>query len=227
MVTFARRLFVVRRGKGASLLVEINFVLFLTASLVVIVAPGPDNIMVLTRGVAQGRGAALVSACGASLGLVVHSVFAAVGLSALLAQSAVAFSVVKYVGAAYLIYLGLRALLDRGSFALPRGEAPMAPRKVFAQAVTSNVLNPKIAVFFLAYLPQFANPATGRTALQLLALGLVFALLTLAIFGALALFSGSIGSWLRTRPKLVGGLGWLTGGVLISLGLRLALQDRR
>ncbi len=227
MVTFARRLFVVRRGKGASLLVEINFVLFLTASLVVIVAPGPDNIMVLTRGVAQGRGAALVSACGASLGLVVHSVFAAVGLSALLAQSAVAFSVVKYVGAAYLIYLGLRALLDRGSFALPRGEAPRAPRKVFAQAVTSNVLNPKIAVFFLAYLPQFANPATGRTALQLLALGLVFALLTLAIFGALALFSGSLGSWLRTRPKLAGGLGWLTGGVLISLGLRLALQDHR
>lgn len=129
MVTFARRLFVVRRGKGASLLVEINFVLFLTASLVVIVAPGPDNIMVLTRGVAQGRGAALVSACGASLGLVVHSVFTAVGLSALLAQSAVAFSVVKYVGAAYLIYLGLRALLDRGSFALPRGRPRWHPAR--------------------------------------------------------------------------------------------------
>jgi threonine/homoserine/homoserine lactone efflux protein len=208
-------------------LVETSFVLFLTASLVVIVAPGPDNILVLTRGVAQGRGAALVSAAGASLGLVVHSVLAAVGLSALLAQSALAFSVVKYVGAAYLIYLGVRALLDRGSFALPRGEAPMGLRKVFAQAVASNVLNPKIAVFFLAYLPQFADPATGGTALQLLALGLIFALLTLAIFGVLALFSGSIGSWLRTRPEFASWLGWLTGGVLIGLGLRLALQDRR
>lgn len=204
-----------------------DVILFLTASLVVILAPGPDNILVLTRGVTQGRGAALVSAAGASLGLVIHSGFAAVGLSALLAQSAAAFSVVKYVGAAYLIYLGVRALLDRGSFALPRGGPPMGLRKVFTQAVTSNVLNPKIAVFFLAYLPQFADPARGGTAFQLLAFGLIFALLTLALFGALALFSGTIGSWLRTRPKLAGGLGWLTGGVLISLGLRLAFQDRR
>jgi threonine/homoserine/homoserine lactone efflux protein len=208
-------------------LVEASFVLFLTASLAVIVAPGPDNMLVLTRGVAQGRGAALVSAAGASLGLVVHSVFAAVGLSALLAQSALAFSVVKYVGAAYLIYLGVRALLDREGFAPTRGEAPMGLGKVFTQAVASNVLNPKIAVFFLAYLPQFADPATGGTAIQLLAFGLTFALLTLAIFSALAVFSGTVGSWLRSRPKLAGGLGWLTGAVLISLGLRLAFQDRR
>ncbi len=209
------------------MLADTNLVLFLTASLVVILAPGPDNILVLTRGVVQGRSAALVSAAGASLGLVVHSGFAAVGLSALLAQSAVAFSVVKYVGAAYLIYLGVRALLDRRGFAVQRGEGPMPLRRVFTQAVASNVLNPKIAVFFLAYLPQFADPATGGTALQLLALGLVFALLTLAIFSAIAVFSGTVGSWLRTRPKFADGLGWLTGGVLILLGLRLALQERR
>jgi threonine/homoserine/homoserine lactone efflux protein len=209
------------------LLADTNWVLFLTASLVVILAPGPDNILVLTRGVAQGRSAALVSASGASLGLVVHSGFAAVGLSALLAQSAVAFSVVKYVGAAYLVYLGVRALLDRRGFAMQRGEGPMPLRRVFTQAVASNVLNPKIAVFFLAYLPQFADPATGGTALQLLALGLVFALLTLAIFSAIAVFSGTVGSWLRSRPKFADGLGWLTGGVLILLGLRLALQERR
>jgi threonine/homoserine/homoserine lactone efflux protein len=213
--------------EGDSLLADTNLVLFLTASLVVIAAPGPDNILVLTRGVAQGRSAAFVSAAGASLGLVVHSGFAAVGLSALLAQSAVAFSVVKYIGAAYLIYLGVRALLDREGFAVRRGEGPTPLRKVFTQAVASNVLNPKIAVFFLAYLPQFADPAKGGTALQLLVLGLAFALLTLAIFGALALFSGTVGSWLRTHPKFADGLGWLTGGVLILLGLRLALQERR
>ena len=209
------------------MLVETSFVLFLTASLVVIVAPGPDNILVLTRGVAQGRGAALVSAAGASLGLVVHSVFAAVGLSALLAQSAVAFSVVKYAGAAYLIYLGIRALLDREGFAVRRGKGRVSLRRVFTQAIASNVLNPKIAVFFLAYLPQFADPARGGTALQLLAFGLTFALLTLGIFGVLALFSGTVGLWLGARPNLAGWLGWLTGGVLIGLGLRLALQDRR
>ena len=93
--------------------------------------------------------------------------------------------------------------------------------------MASNVLNPKIAVFFLAYLPQFADPDTGGTALQLLALGLVFALLTLAIFSAIAVFSGTVGVWLRDRLKFATGLGWLTGGVLILLGLRLALQERR
>lgn len=209
------------------MLVETNLILFFTASLVVIVAPGPDNILVLTRGVTLGRRAALVSAAGASVGLVTHSLFAAAGLSVLLARSAVAFSVVKYVGAAYLIYLGIRALLDRESFALLLGATPVRLRSVFTQAVASNVLNPKIAVFFLAYLPQFADPDAGGTALQLLALGLTFALLTWAIFSVIALFSGTLGVWLRTRPKLANGLGWLTGGVLVGLGLRLAFTERR
>ena len=206
---------------------EISLILFLAASLVVIVAPGPDNILVLTRGVTLGRKAALVSAAGASVGLVTHSLFAAAGLSVLLARSAVAFSVVKYVGAAYLIYLGVRALLDRESFVLAEGRPRVGLRSVFAQAVASNVLNPKIAVFFLAYLPQFADANAGSTALQLLALGLTFALLTWMIFSAIALFSGTLGVWLRTRPKIAGGLGWITGGVLVGLGLRLAFAERR
>ena len=209
------------------MLSETNLILFLTASLVVILAPGPDNILVLTRGVAQGRGAGLVSAVGTSLGLVIHSALAAVGLSALLAQSAAAFTVVKFAGAAYLIYLGMRALTDRGGFAFSRDKAPTGLRKVFTQAVASNVLNPKIAVFFLAYLPQFADPATGGAGFQLLALGLTFALLTLALFSVLALFSGTIGSWLRTRPRFAGVLDKLTGCVLIGLGLRLAFSEPR
>jgi threonine/homoserine/homoserine lactone efflux protein len=150
--------------EAETLLAETHIALFLTASVALIVATGPDNILVLTRGVAQGRGAALVSAASASLGLVVHSAFAAAGLSALLNQSVVAFSVVKYVGAAYLVYLGVRALLDRGRLAPARGEEPVGLRKVFVQAVVSDVMNPKIAVFFLAYLPQFADPASGGTA---------------------------------------------------------------
>ncbi len=207
---------------------ETNLILFLAASLVVIVAPGPDNILVLTRGVTLGRRAALVSAAGASVGLVCHSLFAAAGLSALLAQSAVAFSVVKYAGAAYLIYLGITALLNRERFVLAEREAtPIGLRSVFTQAVASNVLNPKIAVFFLAYLPQFADPSAAGTAPRLLALGLTFALLTWAIFSAIAFFSGGLGGWLRSRPRVAGGLGWLTGSVLVCLGLRLALPERR
>ncbi len=206
---------------------DTGWIIFLTASLVVIAAPGPDNILVLTRGVTLGRRAALVSAAGASVGLVCHSLFAAAGLSALLAGSAVAFSVVKYAGAAYLIYLGIAALLSRERFVLAEREVPpVGLGSVFTQAVASNVLNPKIAVFFLAYLPQFADPSAG-TAPQLLALGLAFALLTWAIFSAVAFFSGGLGEWLRSRPRVAGGLGWLTGSVLICLGLRLALPERR
>ena len=208
---------------------DADLILFLTASVIVILAPGPDNILVLTRGVTLGRKAALISASGASTGLVCHSLFAAAGLSALLQQSAVAYSVVKYIGAAYLIYLGIRALMDRERFVLSEDGAPaLGLHRVYAQAVASNVFNPKIAVFFLAYLPQFADPTSGGgVALQLLALGLAFAAMTWAIFSAVALLSGALGGWLRSKPRLANGLGWLTGGVLVGLGLRLALPERR
>lgn len=208
---------------------DTNLILFFTASLVVIVAPGPDNILVLTRGVTLGRKAALVSAAGASTGLVFHSLFAAAGLSALLKQSAVAYSVVKYVGAAYLIYLGVRALMDRGRFVLSEEDSPaLSLHRIYAQAVTSNVFNPKIAVFFLAYLPQFVDPSAGSgVALQLLVLGLVFATMTWGVFSGVALLSGALGGWLRSRPRFANGLSWLTGGVFVALGLRLALSERQ
>ncbi|HKZ27104.1 MAG TPA: LysE family translocator [Rubrobacteraceae bacterium] len=206
---------------------ELNLVLFLTASLALIIAPGPDNILVLTRGVTQGRGAALVSAAGVSLGLVVHSIFAAVGLSALLAQSAVAFSVIKYVGAAYLIYLGIKVFLNREGFAVSSEATPVGLKSVFVQGVASNVLNPKVALFFLAFLPQFADPTVDSAAVQLLALGLTFALLTWMVFSAIGYFSGSLGNWLESRPGYANVLRWLTGGVLVGLGLRLAFSDRR
>ena len=208
------------------MLQELSLVLFLTASLVVIVAPGPDNILVLTRGISQGRRAAMVSAAGASVGLVCHSLLAAAGLSAILAQSAAAFAVVKYAGAAYLIYLGARALLSREGFSVSGGEGTTRLRNVFAQGVVSNVMNPKIAVFFLAYLPQFADPNAGSMAPQLLVLGLAFAVLTWIVFSALGYFSGSLGDKLIRRPRLADALRWVTGGVLVVLGLRLALPER-
>ncbi|CAA9473392.1 MAG: hypothetical protein AVDCRST_MAG25-2220 [uncultured Rubrobacteraceae bacterium] len=208
------------------MLQDLNLVLFLTASLVVIVAPGPDNILVLTRGISQGRAAAMVSAAGASTGLVCHSLFAAAGLSALLAQSATAFSVVKYAGAAYLLYLGVRTLLSRDAFAVSGGEGGVRLGRVFAQGVASNVMNPKIAVFFLAYLPQFADPASGGLAPQLFLLGLAFAGCTWIVFSVLGNFSGSLGDWLGRRPRFSDALRWLTGGVFVALGLRLALPER-
>jgi threonine/homoserine/homoserine lactone efflux protein len=207
---------------------DANIALFVAAALAIIVAPGPDNIYVLTRGVTQGREVALASAWGMCSGLLFHTTLAAIGLSAILLRSAVAFSVVRYAGAAYLIYLGLRALMSKEEFVSSAEEAPTARLgSFFLRGLTMNLLNPKVAVFFLAFLPQFAGPATGGAALRLLVLGLTFALLSLAAFSAIALFSGALGDRLSRNPRYTSALRWLTGSILVGLGLRLVLLERR
>lgn len=209
-------------------MLDANIYLFVAASLAVIVAPGPDNVYVLTRGVAQGREVALASAWGMCSGLLFHTILAALGLSAILARSAMAFSVVKYAGAVYLIYLGLRALLSKEEFVPSAESVPAANlRSFFLRGLTMNLLNPKVAVFFLAFLPQFASPASDGAALRLLALGLVFALLSVIVFSAIAHFSGILGDRLNKTSWLANALQWLTGCVLIGLGVRLALSGRQ
>jgi threonine/homoserine/homoserine lactone efflux protein len=205
---------------------DTNLLLFFTASLALIVVPGPDMIYVLTRSLSQGKSAGLVSAAGVCSGVLVHTAFAAVGLSAILAQSAVAFSVVKYAGAAYLLYLGIRTILAKEGFAAPGRAEKARLATVFRQGVLSNVLNPKVALFFLAFLPQFVDPALGAAGLQMLALGVAFTLMGLAVLSVVALFSGALGEWLRGRTSLVGALRWLTGSILVGLGLRLAVPER-
>ena len=209
---------------------DANIVLFVVASLAVITAPGPDNVYVLACGITRGREAALASAWGMCSGLLFHTSFAAVGLSAILARSAVAFSVVKYAGAAYLIYLGVKALLNRKELAPPAEETPTARfGSFFFRGMTMNLLNPKVAVFFLAFLPQFAGPAgePASVALQLLAFGLIFALLSVVVFSAIALSASILGVRLSRNPRFVGGLRWLTGCVLVGLGICLALSKRQ
>ncbi len=210
---------------------DTNLALFVAASLAVIVAPGPDNIYVLTRGIAQGRKVALASAWGMCSGLLFHTTLAAVGLSAILARSAGALSLVKYIGAAYLVYLGIRALLSREEFS-PSVEKifTVKLRNFFLQGLTMNLLNPKVAVFFMAFLPQFVSPSVGTAgsaALRLVALGLVFALLSVVIFSAIALFSGVVGDRLSRNPRFTTALQWSTAFVLVGLGVRLALSGRQ
>jgi threonine/homoserine/homoserine lactone efflux protein len=202
---------------------ETNPLLFLRASALFIAAPGPDVIYIVARGVAQGRKAALVSAWGVCVGMLVHTSFAAAGLSALLAQSVVAFQAVKYAGAAYLLYLGVRTLLDKRGFgATPQGKPTMGLTKTFLQGVASNVLNPKVALFFLAFLPQFVDP-TKSAASQLLALGLLFVVVGLGVLCAMAFFAGTIGELLTKRGGAAEVLRWTMGIILIALGLRLTL----
>ncbi len=212
---------------GCPLFEETSLILFLTASVALIAAPGPDNLYIVARGIGQGRMAALVSACGMAVGVAVHTTFATVGLSALLAQSATAYTVIKYAGAAYLVYLGLKTLLGKEALAVPEDAAPMRLRSVFSQAVISDVLNPKVALFFVAFLPQFTTPSAGNVSAQLFVLGMIFALIGLAIDCVIAFFSGSVGDWLTHRRGVANALRWLMGSVLVGLGLRLALSDRR
>jgi threonine/homoserine/homoserine lactone efflux protein len=206
-----------------------NLALFVAASLALIATPGQDNIYILTRGIAQGRLAALVSAWGMCAGLLVHAGFAVIGLSAILASSALGFSVVKCTGVAYLVYLGLRMILSREGLTISEGHGARSAsmRTVFLQGVASNVLNPKVALFFLAFLPQFASTDTGGSHLQFASLDLLFVVLALIVTILLALFCGTVGNWLKDRPSIAGALGKAAGGVLVALGVRLALSDAR
>lgn len=204
-----------------------TLVVFVPISLLLIVAPGPDNILVLTRGITMGRRAAMISAAGASVGLVCHSLFAAAGLSAIVQQSAAAFSTVKYLGAAYLLFLGIRSLLGCGRTVLTQAGTPgIGPARIFAQGVFTNVLNPKVAIFFLAYLPQFASAQAGYLGVQLMTLGFLFAMLSWPILIPLAWFSGMVGEWVRHRPSMTRIIDRLTGIVFIGLGFRLAITKR-
>jgi threonine/homoserine/homoserine lactone efflux protein len=201
--------------------------MFAAASTVLIFTPGPDIIYVMTRGMAQGRKAALAAAAGFALGNFAHTFFAIVGLSALITSSATAFSCVKYAGAVYLIYLGIRMLKSRASALVPQGrEGELQCRVIFRQSILANIMNPKVALFFLAFFPQFVDAGRGGVALQMLVLGCTFVVLTMAGFGLVALLSGEIGRWLNRRTGAGNLVGQLAGCVLIALGLRLAWPER-
>lgn len=202
-----------------------NLPLFLAASVAVTAAPGPDNLQVLARGISQGRAAGLVAALGFAAGLTFHTTLAAFGVAALLRSSPLAFEIVKIAGGLYLIWIGLKALTSRGlSSAHERAPQPLS--SVFRQSVVGNMMNPKVTLFFVVFLPQFVDPsATQRVAVQMIELGLVFMLQTLAIFSVFGLFAGTLGAWLKRRPRVGVWLDRLAGATFIALGLRVALRD--
>ena len=197
--------------------------LFAFAALVLLLTPGPAVLYIVARSVEQGRTAGLVSTLGIHVGTLVHVGAAALGLSALLVSSALAFGVVKYLGAAYLVYLGVRKLTARGALDQPLTLPPQPLRRVFWQGVVVNVLNPKTALFFLAFLPQFVDPDRGAVALQILLLGGVFLALALVSDGLWAIGAGTAGTWLKRNVVVLRAERYVTGSVFIGLGLTAAL----
>lgn len=204
-----------------------NVMLFVTTAVLLILTPGPDMIYVTTRGIAQGRTTALLSTVGICIGYLVHTTLAVLGLSALLQSSALAFEIVRYAGATYLLYLGIRTLMSKHGGPLTPGTVdPVPPRRILRQGILTSVLNPKGILFFVALLPQFVNSHIGSVPLQMTIFGLAFTLLCLCIYGGIAYLSGSLGEKLVTQPRFASALCWLTGSVLIGLGARLLFLER-
>lgn len=216
--------------------------LFITASVLLIVAPGPDIVFLVSQGVARGPKAGLVTAMGLAAGNLVHTVAAALGVSVIFQTSAIAFNALKYAGAAYLLYLAWKAARsDGGSFEVSQpGEA--AKESLFWRAVLMNVLNPKVALFFLAFLPQFASSspvsspasspvlsqAAGPVWMQMIFYGLLFTFLVVIVFGTFGLFAGQASPWLARAGsgRAAKALKWLVPGVFVLLAVRLATVER-
>jgi threonine/homoserine/homoserine lactone efflux protein len=202
-----------------------NFLLFLATSIAITCAPGPDNLQVLARGIAQGRTAGLVAALGFAAGLTFHTTLAAFGLAAVLRSSPLAFQAIKLAGAAYLIWIGIKALRTKGlSSAHERPPQPLA--SIFRQSVIGNLLNPKVTLFFIVFLPQFVDAhGVQSVTVQMLELGALFMLQTVAVFSLFGVCAGMIGGWLRRRPRVGVWLDRVAGATFIAIGIRVALRD--
>lgn len=199
--------------------------LFVTASFAIAIAPGPSNLYVLARTVAHGRHAGFLSAGGLALGGLVHALAAALGGSALFLYSPAAFALLKYAGAAYLVYLGLRTLVAHRPVPGRSPDARPGGRRIVAQAAVTEILNPKVALFFVAFLPQFVEPGAGPAAVQLLAFGIVYTLVALPCDAVVAVGGHSLAHVLVHSAFVQRLLGWLSGTVLVGLGIRLAVSE--
>jgi len=205
---------------------EAQIVLFVATSLMLIITPGQDMLLVMSRSISQGSKAGIATAAGVCTGLVGHTILAALGLGALLSASATLFTIIKLAGAGYLLYLGVKLLLTK-SEEIAVSEAAAAPLSThYVQGAISNLSNPKIAIFFLAYLPQFVPAETSHPTPVLLALGVSFAALTFFVKAPIGYGAGALSSWLRSRPAVQLWINRISSLVLIGLGVRLAVEQR-
>lgn len=198
---------------------------FLLAASVITIAPGPDNMMVLSIGMAKGRLPGIAFGLGCALGCLSHTLLAVMGVSALIAASPEAFTALKVGGGLYLVWLGFNALRSAGGATVrkPSDDQP-SPRKLLVKGIVANAINPKVILFFLSFLPQFVVPGNGSLAAQMAWLGIIFTGQAALIFGLLGCFSGTVGQWISTSPRLGTAMDRLTGVIFVGLGLRLIVS---
>lgn len=204
-----------------------NLYIFIVASFVLCLVPGPDNIFVLTQGMTKSKKAAIVTTLGLTTGLIIHTSAAAFGISVIFQTSEVAFNIVKYLGTAYLLYIAYQAFKYRNkSLDLSVQNSSTELKKLYIKGFIMNILNPKVSIFFLAFLPQFVTPANGNIPLQMIILGLVFMMITIVVFSSVGVAGNMLSSKLLEKPSIVKFMNILTSFVLVSLGLKLALSSR-
>lgn len=194
---------------------------FFLASILLALAPGPDNIFVLTQAALRGKTAGLAVTLGLCTGLMVHTTGVALGIAVLFRTSAVAFTIVKVLGACYLLYLAWQAFrASDGSPAIGR-KSNLSTARLYRRGIIMNITNPKVSIFFLAFLPQFADPARGPLSVQIILLGLIFIVATILVFGSISFLAGILGEWLSQRPKTHAVMNRITGGIFVALALKL------
>ena len=204
-----------------------NVYLFIIASFLLCLAPGPDNIYVLTQGMTKSKKAAIITTLGLTTGIIVHTAAAAFGISVIFQTSEIAFNVVKYVGAAYLLYIAYQAFKYRNApLDLSVQNSSNELKKLYVKGFFMNVLNPKVSIFFLAFLPQFVSPANGNVPMQMITLGIIFMILTVIVFSSIGVAGNILSSKLLEKPSIVKYMNVLTSFVLGGLAVKLALSSR-
>lgn len=188
--------------------------------------PGPATMLTVARATTSGTKVGIATGAGITAGDIIHTFLAVVGISAIIAMSAMLFSIIKYLGAAYLVYLGLKAIFEKAPALPGEGQARITAAQAFRQAILAEVLNPKTALFFLAFLPQFVRPENGSVVAQLFILGVLFSLIGFMSTIVFALAAGGLGNFLRRNPTVMRWQGKVVGSIYCALGLRLALQER-
>lgn len=201
-------------------------IVFFAASLMLGLAPGPDNLFVLTQSALQGRTAGLFVTAGLCTGLLVHTTAVAVGVAALIQSSLFAFTLLKIAGAGYLVYLAWQAFRASSEPAADGDGRTLHPRRLYVRGIIMNVTNPKVSIFFLAFLPQFVDPGRGPVVAQIVQLGLLFIAATVLVFGAVSVLAGTFGQWLNRSAAARRILNWTAGFVFLGLAIRLAAANR-
>ena len=205
---------------------ESQIVFFVLTSLFVILIPGQDLVLVMSRGMTQGEKAGIATAAGVSTGLLGHTILTALGLGALLMSSEIFFTLLKYLGATYLSYLGLKLIISPVLELKVENAKPMPLGNLFVVGLLSNISNPKITIFYFAFLPQFITAEVENPALLLMILGFSFAALTFLIKAPIGYFAGIASLWIQSRPIVVKLINRMSGAVLIGLGIKLAFEQR-